>query len=320
MFSQEYKYRLVGFEDSLKLSTNDYVEYPNLAPGSYTFEVYGLNDKKVVSEQKAVYVFTISKPIWLRWWFILLEILNVGGLLYLFIRWRVGIVRKTEQEKNRMNKLVADSRIAAIQAQMNPHFIFNTINSIQDFILQNDTQKAYDYLAKFAKLVRTILNNSEENLITLEKELDTLKLYVEIEQLRFKNNFEFVLNTEGITSDTNEIKIPAMLIQPYIENAIWHGIMPLGKNKKGKLVLKLRQEKDQLHISIEDNGVGRSYSTDVKKTEGHVSMGDKLVQEKIEMIGKMYNKKASTVTTDLFDEDNKPCGTRIDITLPLLFS
>lgn len=315
LFKQQYKYILKGFSDSASLSANDFIEFSSLSSGSYTLEVYGLTTQGVTSTQPLTFAFRIEPPLWKKIWFIIIEIVLGASLVFFYIKWRINKVRIEEDEKSRLQNDIINARINALQAQMNPHFIFNSINSIQSFILQNETQKAYDYLAKFARLVRGVLNNSQETFVTLEKELENIKLYVEIERMRFKNNFDFVIEINGV--DIEEVKLPAMIIQPHIENSIWHGILPLDKSKDGYIKLCIDYKDGYLEINIIDNGVGRKSATETKKSEIHRSYGTKLVEEKIEMIGRIYGKKVSYEVIDLLDDNLRSTGTKVTIKLPV---
>ena len=204
-----------------------------------------------------------------------------------------------------------------LRLQMNPHFLFNAINSIQNYILKNNQQQAYDYLAKFAKLIRIVLNNSQEKTLMLQQELEMIKLYIELEQLRFNNAFEFNLS---VTEKINEfqISVPAMLIQPYIENAIWHGLMNLENERKGILNVFIDVSGKLLKIVIEDNGIGRVRATEYKKEDSHRSVGMKLTEQRLLIINKMQEyEKAKVLVTDVTDKDKKVCGTKVEIYIPI---
>lgn len=203
-------------------------------------------------------------------------------------------------------------------SQMNPHFIFNSINSIQNYVLNKNEDAAYNYLAKFSKLIRMVLNNSREGEITLDTEIETLVLYIELEQLRFDNEFSYELN---ISEDLNtfDIKIPAMLIQPYVENAILHGLMNLNEERKGVLKIEIKIENNMLKVSVEDNGIGRERSKQFKNESIHDPIAMKLTEERIEMINKLENtKNVKIIITDLYDAHKKACGTSCQLFLPLI--
>ncbi len=198
---------------------------------------------------------------------------------------------------------------------MNPHFIFNSLASIQKFILEKNTQKASLYLSEFSSLMRRILENSKESMISLDTELETLRLYLKLEKMRFDNKFETEFNVSSEIDIENQY-IPPMLIQPYLENAIWHGILPL-KNT-GKLLLGLeRKNEDTILCMIEDNGVGRKKTDRQKKPKMHKSTGMKNIEERIKLLNSLYKLRLEVKVTDLFDDEKKPAGTRIEIELPV---
>ncbi|MES1224801.1 MAG: histidine kinase, partial [Bacteroidota bacterium] len=315
-FAWHYTYVLKGYSDSVQLSDKEILEFQNLEPGDYTLEVKGVNNNGVFSDRAAVFAFRIKAPFWRTGWFIFAGILLSILAIYSIIMWRINKIRKKEKLKAEINTLITESRMSALQAQMNPHFIFNAINSIQSFILNNETQNAYDYLAKFAKLVRLVLNNSKQNSIKLQKEIETLQLYVQMEQIRFRNSFDFSVRMDMSPDDLAEITIPVMLIQPFIENAIWHGIMPLQEIRKGRIELTCALKKNYLLLTIEDNGVGRKASESAKQDVGHRSLGMQLVAERLALIEVQGSERASMKVIDLTDEHHQPRGTRIEIKLP----
>jgi LytS/YehU family sensor histidine kinase len=205
----------------------------------------------------------------------------------------------------------------ALTAQMNPHFIFNAINSIQNFIIQNHATLAYDYLIKFSSLIRMVLNNSKDNEISIQQELETLAIYVELEQLRFENSFDYRVNIDPHL-DINSLVIPALLLQPYIENAIWHGLMPL-ENRKGSITLTIIKQHEFLKITITDDGIGRKASNLIEKkmvSKHHRSIGMELTGKRIEVFGQESNFSLQII--DNYDDDNEPTGTTVEIILPMV--
>jgi LytS/YehU family sensor histidine kinase len=245
-----------------------------------------------------------------------LEVLATVAVITAIVNWRIRIIRKEEQEKNRINQKLADFQMRAIRAQMNPHFIFNAISSIQNYILKSDVYQSYSYLSKFALLIRNVLDNSKEEYITLEKEINSLNLYIELEQLRFKDSFETKIHIDN-ELDTENTYVPTMFIQPYIENAIWHGLMP--KKKDAKLWLSFQQEDDLLKITIKDNGIGRWQSGQHKKGKKHISKGMTLIEERLRSLEIKNNRTYSITVKDLKDDNENPLGTEVFIVIPLLF-
>jgi tetratricopeptide (TPR) repeat protein len=248
----------------------------------------------------------------------LLAIIAFSGCACLLLVLLLFIIRNNHRKKQKQiefEKNMLEFEQQALRAQMNPHFIFNAINSIQKYILKKNQQEAYDYLAKFAKLIRIVLNNSQEKVLMLEQELEMIKLYVELEQLRFNNKFEFNLN---VNANAYEVPVPAMLIQPYVENAIWHGLMNLEGSQKGILSIEITQDEGVLKIVIEDNGIGREKAKQYKREDRHRSVGMALTEKRLVMMNKMQEYENAKVTViDLKGERGGASGTRVEIYLPL---
>ena len=199
---------------------------------------------------------------------------------------------------------------------MNPHFLFNCLNSIDHYIIKNETRKASEYLNSFSRLIRLILQNSRSNYVNLNDELETLTLYMEMESLRFNHRFDFEVQTEpGLA--LSEIEIPPMLIQPFIENAIWHGLMH--KSGKGKVTLRVSKDNDLLKCTIQDDGIGRAKATELKKrsSSGKKSMGMNITQDRIQTINKIYETNTSVNIIDMMDENGMAAGTKVELRIPL---
>ncbi len=313
-------YKFVNKDDSFKLVNQTQLVFDKLKPDVYELEVYALNNDGIKSTHPVTFKFEIQKPFWQTLWFILFCLTILGFLTLTVVNRMIFKIKIREAEKTAINKLVSESQLSALQSQMNPHFIFNAINSIQNYILKNEEQEAYSYLAKFSKLIRMVLNNSRENSLLLDKELETLKLYVELEQLRFNDHFEFILKIDDDV-DSSEIEIPTMLIQPYIENAIWHGLMNLKEERKGVLKLKISYETNLLKIVIEDNGIGRERSNGYKKEDLHQPIAMKLTEQRLSIIKKTVNyEKVNVSIHDLYDTFENSCGTRVELYLPVMMS
>lgn len=250
----------------------------------------------------------------------LLAIIAFSGCACLLMVFLLFIIRSRHRKKQKQvefEKGILEFKQQALRAQMNPHFIFNAINSIQKYILKNNQQEAYDYLAKFAKLIRIVLNNSQEKTLMLQQEIEMIKLYVELEQLRFNNKFDFNLNMDEQVNEM-EIVVPAMLIQPYIENAIWHGLMNLDKERKGVLTVDITQNEEVLRICIKDNGIGREQAKQYRKEDAHRSVAMTIIEQRLLMINKMQEyENAKVVITDLRDEKGTVSGTKVEIYLPI---
>jgi tetratricopeptide (TPR) repeat protein len=204
----------------------------------------------------------------------------------------------------------------ALRKQMNPHFIFNSLNSIQSFILQNDKFSASQYLSEFSNLMRKVLENSEHKYITIKEELETLKLYIQLEQKRFEDKFEFDLMLPD-DMDGRNFLIPPLLLQPYVENAIWHGL--LHKTEKGILQIDVHRVPDKILFTITDNGVGREESAKRRsaKYSSHESLGTKITAKRLELINSLNNTDFLVEYKDLKDGNNNPIGTTVTIIIPI---
>lgn len=314
----KYICQLEGIDKEPRITWSTSAQYTTLPPGSYTFKVYAQNNDGVISKEPLSISFTILKPFWATWWFLLLSILLGVFIIATIILLRERSIRRREAEKTELSKRMGDLELRAIRAQMNPHFIFNALNSIQRYVLDNDPLEAQRYLAKFARLIRNVLSNSAHQSVPLAKELETLRLYVEIESLRFGDHFRYSFEVaEEI--DTESLLVPSMFIQPYIENAIWHGLMH--KENDRELQIKVSISDEHLVFIIGDNGVGRSRSQEMKRSSGreHESFGMKLNQERIVVLNQMHETETRLIITDLYDKDEKAAGTRVEIQFPLVY-
>jgi len=209
--------------------------------------------------------------------------------------------------------------MSALLAQMNPHFLFNSLNSIDSYIIRNESKKASEYLNNFARLMRLILQNSRSNYISLKDELEALELYMQMESLRFKNKFCYSIAVDNDV-DTSSVVIPPMLIQPYVENAIWHGLMHRSNGSEGLVKISISKKEEDLQCVIEDNGIGRTKAEEIKaqKPTNHKrSMGMQITQDRIEIINKLYNMNASVEIHDLTDADGNAKGTKVELTIPV---
>ena len=288
-----YQYRLIGEgTDTNWVSTySRLVQYTLLPPSDYLFEIKAENVDGVWSKSIKV-PFTIAPPYWKTWWFIGAVMLSFSFLLfwvlYSFFK-RRELKLKERAEKIELEKKMIELELKALRSQMSPHFIFNILNSIQHFMLQNNFKETNKYLTQFAKLIRIVLNLSEKNIITIGEELEMLKLYMNLEKMRFENGFDYeVVLGKDIDEDYDEI--PSMLIQPYVENAIWHGLM--NKTSKGKIFISIEIKAGYLFCIIEDNGVGLKKAKEIKakrKKMKHKSIGMRITKDRL----------------DLLNEDNK---------------
>ena len=225
-------------------------------------------------------------------------------------------LRQQRAELADINQQLAEVQLSALRSQMNPHFIFNALNSIKKFVIANEPDNAEKYLGKFSRLIRSILDNSQRGMVTVEKELQLLKLYLDLEQLRFGSKLQYSIEVDE-KIHTTDTEIPSMIVQPFVENAMLHGIMH--KDDGGKVMISFRQHNDWLEIIIEDNGVGRKKSAEYKSENGeaHHSVGVSIAIKRLEALKKNDDTPAGIVIIDLEDQAGNATGTRIEIAIPV---
>jgi ligand-binding sensor domain-containing protein len=281
------------------------VSFTALKPGKYTFTVKSINENNIESEP-ITYQFIIHPPFWATWWFYtLLGLVFLAVILFVY-RYQL----KKQQKKIELESELNASKLIAIQSQMNPHFIFNAINSIQDLILQGDIDNSYSYIIKFSKLVRQTLNFSDKEFIDIEEEIELLSIYLELEKLRFKEDFEYKINV----NNAEDIQVPPMLIQPFVENAIKHGLLHKEGLKKLEITFNLNET---LHCKVLDNGVGRKKAQEIKQRQqkNYESFSVDATKKRFEIMNNHYQNDFSVTYTDLMN-NGKPAGTEVYISMP----
>jgi ligand-binding sensor domain-containing protein len=319
----QYDYQLINFDKKVvRNGTNRVFSYTNVPPGNYTLKVTASNNDDQWNKTAFELELIIIPPFWATWWFKTIVVLVLAGSVLLFFKLRENRIKKEQARQTAINKQIAEIRMIALRGQMNPHFIFNSLNSIQHFITTRDKEEALNYLSKFSKLIRKILENSRENTVSISNELQLLELYIQLEQLRFSNKFDYHIAIDD-KIDMENTEIPPLLIQPYIENAILHGL--INKNDKGDLWLSLERNNGMLICKIEDNGIGRARSQEIEqgKVSRHRSLGIKVTEERISGLFELLDYKMEVVTEDLFEikqssvETPQPAGTRVTISIPV---
>jgi hypothetical protein len=239
----------------------------------------------------------------------------VGSALEVFV-FSLGMgyrVKRIEEEKKSIESEIVAVQLTALRAQMNPHFIFNSLNSIRAYVISNETKKASDYLNKFARLIRLILHYSSKNTIPLKEELETLKLYVELEQMRYRDDFGFELKiAQGV--DIEKLMVPPLILQPYVENAIGHGLAPKTGDKK--LLVGIEKSGHNISFTIRDNGVGRSFSKKFLNDSKHKSVAMELTRKRINLASENKTGDKNIEIIDI-EEAGQPAGTEVRFTLPV---
>lgn len=310
-----FQYILKGLEDTIRLTEAGQSEliFPRLKPGKYELKVWPEGGSRFV--QAGTLPFVIKEAFWNELWFQLgIALLLLAGTL-LFYFWRIKQIKTAQNLKFDFEKQLARLEMDALRSQMNPHFLFNALSSIRLFIQKNENKSAINYLNKFSSLIRMILDNSTSTSISLHRELEMLQLYIALEQNRFDHKFDFHEEIDPAL-DLDEIHIPPLLIQPFVENAIWHGLMH--KEGKGSLSLKVeRREFSGICISVIDDGIGRKKSgmMQSKIMSSRKSLGMKITDERIQAYNKLSESNIRISIMDLSDDKGIASGTRIDILL-----
>lgn len=318
----QYRYFLRNFDKGwINADAYDRLAiYTNVPPGKYTFRVKGSNNDGIWNDE-GISITLIIAPPWYATWIFRGTILGSASLIiYIMVLSRIRrINRKHQIEKQflEMEKQYFDLEQKALRLQMNPHFIFNTLNSIQSYMINNDPDKAIEYLAKFARLMRQVLTNSRESYIPVKEELLALKYYLEIEQLRFDDKFNYNIVVDK-RIDEEFTGIPPMIIQPYVENAIIHGLMY--KKEGGTVTITLEQRPDCIFCVIEDDGVGRVRALKLASESGleRKSTGMLITQQRLDILNQGDAGELMVNVVDKYSQDGAAAGTRLEIKMPFV--
>jgi len=313
---EKYSYRLKGFNNNwitTDMGVNS-VKYNSLPAGNFTFQVQPIvANKTAVTKIKELH-FLIRKPFWETWWFILGTSMLILGSVIFYFRKKIKTKEKeriTQLEKISLKNELINLNLTALRSQMNPHFIFNALNSIQDLILKQDTDASYDYIVMFAQLVRNTLSYSSQDFISIEKELDFLKVYLQLEKLRFGEVFTYVITYNGMEN----LEVPSLLVQPFIENALVHGL--LHRTGKKQLNILFTFVDNTLRCVITDNGIGRKKAAEIASRQGnhHESFALSAIEKRMEIFKKQYNQNIGYGVEDLY-ENEIATGTKVVLTMP----
>ena len=312
----EYFYKLDGLDDKWNKTRQTNLTYESLPPGNYTFQLYTINKFGLKSNFINV-EFRILRPFWMSPWLYAFLLLGAIGMTAWIVNERNRKFQKVrnEQYKTQLQMITLEQK--ALQAQMNPHFIFNCLNSIQQYILINDKEKANQFLSEFATLVRQTLDISDKRSIFLSNEIDYLKRYLQMEKMRFADNFDFSIQLES-NFDPEAIEIPPLLHQPFVENCLRHGIR-YKENGTGFVSISFQLDNNILISSILDNGVGRQAANSFKSKQ-HIeyqSKGIKLTEKRIELINKVSEIPITFEIFDLQNEKGKISGTGVKVKIPI---
>lgn len=304
----EYYYMLENVDNGWVYAGKQHsVRYSQLFPGEYALKVKAKRENGNFYKHEGSFHFYIKPAFWQTAWFKTGLLLFFAGLFYWLLKRRVRSIRYHAEMKQK----IAEAETVALRSQMNPHFIFNCLNSIDNLIQENEKEKATLFLARFAKLIRAILENSKYESIPCWKDIETLKLYLEMEALRWGDTFQCSVQADE-NIERGDYKVPPLIIQPYVENAILHGLMNKQGGKK-RLDISVSTENNFIKYTIEDNGVGRNKAEEYKMMNRpkHVSIGMELTEKRIHHFNGSETKEVQV--TDLYNEEGKAAGTRVEI-------
>lgn len=311
-----YKYRLMGLDSNWKTTNETFLSYPSLPSGSYTLQLAAINKFGVQSETREI-EFSIEQLLEERTWFRILLFLLGGTFIWIAVIIYIKRIREKEARKADTVRKMIELEQKALKAQMNPHFIFNSLNSIQQYVMEKDTIGANKFITAFSSLIRQTLDFSTRHEITIQEELQYLATYLELEKTRMEDKFIYSIQVSDAVS-SGEYCIPPMILQPYVENSIRHGIS-YRRDKEGKIVINVSKENNKLICTVEDNGVGRLVAGQFKMREsfGRQSRGMSVTADRIEMMNKNSRQKIELMVQDLIDQNNEPLGTRVTVSFPV---
>jgi ligand-binding sensor domain-containing protein/two-component sensor histidine kinase len=316
----KYDYKMISSNSATDTSWHSvqdlHKEFSLLAPGQYVFSLRAFDINGYPTQTVKPITFIINPPFWDMLWFKLLVISLILGAIILYFYLRTRNIKKEEEQKTEINKKFAELELQALQAQMNPHFVFNALSAIQNFILNNNAEQATDYLSRFSRLMRLFLESSRNKYISLSDEKMLLEHYIELEQLRFKDKFNYKIHVDETVS--LDAEVPSMLLQPFVENAINHGLV-YKKENGGLLDIIFKKENNKLFCIVEDNGIGRKKAAEIKSKslKPYKSRGTEITEERLRSLELVENTKIEVSILDKIDESLNPIGTKVTIIIYL---
>ncbi len=313
----QYAYR-IDKTDWIKLPASiEQIEIPQLPVGNVTIEIKVIDHLGRDSENIILLKGYVSAPFWQTWWFMALAAILFSGLAFLVFKRRIKMLKQKQHNEIERIQLENDLRVSretALKSQMNPHFVFNVMNTIKAYVYKNDKPKASDYLNRFSDLIRNFLSMSSKPLISVADELKMLEQYISMEAMMLNDDFSWQKNIDE-TIDIQQIKIPSLIIQPYVENAFKHGLH--SKAGKKELMLSINKtDENHIAITVTDNGIGRQAAQKIKEAENlsHESFATTAIEKRIELLNRNHQ-TVSVVINDLYNEQNLPNGTSVTITI-----
>ncbi len=313
------RYRVSGLNEQWSVFDHTkQVIYPNLPPGKYVLEVEAQLAWDIESRGLSRFEFRIMPPWWQTWWFYTLLVITIITLFWIVLISRVRFVKKLANRRLEQEREISELRIKALQAQMNPHFTFNAINSIQYYILNKDKDSAFLFISFFSKLIRQTLEFASRNSVSIKEEASFLENYLKLEQMRFEKKFKFKIEVDPLLNNHRQ-QIPPMLLQPFVENAILHGIMH--KDGTGMITIQFKASSENvLQCIVEDDGVGRKRSAEINRGRhsNHKSIGLDITSRRLVLMNEAGRSDYRIEIKDLHEDDGNPAGTRVEINIPIL--
>ncbi|MFN0215405.1 MAG: two-component regulator propeller domain-containing protein [Saprospiraceae bacterium] len=315
-----YRYRLEGLDTAWHETANEAIEFASLRPGQYSFDVQTINGAGEIGEAAARVQIQVVPPFWMRSWFYVVLVGLLTALVFGYIKWRENRLRRgyeleralmeSSREKSELQRKNADLKMLALRLQMNPHFIFNALNTIKGYYGQEKVVEANAFIGKFARLLRLNLDYSDTT-IPLDQEMELLNIYLQLSQIRYPDKINFQINIDS-SLNAMEIMIPSMLLQPFVENAVIHGVVP--KKGRGDIVVDFRAAGEEITVSIRDTGVGRTASAQQKFRDPHKPLATQITLERLQLLCPQASEKPLTIR-DLY-ENGKASGTEVVLHIP----
>lgn len=304
-----YRYRLLGLSDEWSSADGSTQEkrFVSLPPGEYNFQIKAINEDGIESKSIREFPFIITKPFWQTWWFITLVILVIAIAISTIFIYRIRQI----QQRNALEIAMNSSKLDALKLQMNPHFLFNSLTAIQEYILKERSDVSSHYVGLFSTLMREILNNSRKEYVSIQEEVDMLEKYLQLQQVRFEQPIHYVITVDE-NLDTQYESIPPMFIQPFIENSIEHGLFKKPENEIR--ILFNKKSESLLELTILDNGIG---IVDQSDKSNHHSLASTIVRERLDLLQKTTLEKIEFNMQNIYGSDDKIIGFKVNFTLPI---
>lgn len=313
-----YEYRLIGSDTTWNKTRQNILNYPALPSGNYEFEIVATNKFGKRSETRRV-LFTIEQILQERIWFRVLLICVLLVSIFMISLFFIKRNKNKEQEKTAIVKKISELEQLAIKSQMNPHFIFNSLNSIQQYVMDKDVAGANKFISGFSRLIRQTLDFSSKQKVGIQEELDYLKNYLELEKTRLESAFYYSIEVDPLLANSG-YSIPPMILQPFVENSVRHGVR-YRKDNSGHIRIRVTIDENHIYFVIEDNGVGRSQSKNFKSSIPieYQSKGMSLTANRVELLNNSSKQKMQVTIEDAFPDDKEYPGTRVIVSMPAYF-